>query len=222
MRYKVLVFVLLAVLLTVVFSSCVTMTPTSFYSEISEDAYTRITDQKEFDDGWWQQGEIHFHDGTIWCGEIARYNDTPLVKFRRDTIRKVFNHVQLKVYIYHMEEEDHTFVFKDVSLNPRLKNIEILEVMQHGDITLYRSWFVKSSYDPVSMMPPVYTLVSKLYIQRGEHFIPWKNFDKDVLPLIEPTVYQNYIDIWGKKAANSIKHQLNIIRDHNENKLKNS
>jgi hypothetical protein len=222
MRYKIIVYVILGVLIALVFSRCATHTPTSFYSDISESAYKKITQQKNFDDGWWQQGAIYFHDGRVWYGEICRMNEMPLIKFKRDTIKQVFSHVQLKGYVYTAEKEDHTFVFKDVNPNPNINEIEILEVLQYGDINLYRSWFVKSEGNASLTWGAEYWLISTLYLQHQDRLIPWKSFEKDVLPLIEPNVYQNYVDIWGDKSIKNINHQMNIIRDHNQNKLKKS
>jgi hypothetical protein len=220
MRYKIIVFILLTILIAALLSSCATTSPKTFYTEISKTAFYKISEQTEFDDGWWQEGEIHFNDGTIWYGEISRFNDASLIKFRRDTVRQTFSHVQLKGYVYYGEKDDHTFVF--MNTHPRYNDVKILEVLEYGDIILYRNWYVKSDGTEAIDMYNDYWLISELYIQHNGVLKPWKDFDKDVLPLIEPTVYQNYVDIWGKKNTNSIQHQINIIRDHNEKNMKKS
>ena len=223
MRYKLIVYTLLALLGWAVFSSCATTGARTFYTDIPEETYHRIADQHDsFDDGWWQQGSIYFHEDSVWYGEIARVPDIPnIIKFRRGDIRKMFNHAQLKGFVYHMEK-DYTFIFKDVDPRPMNVDVHILEVMHHGDITLYRQWNVSREFDAGSSFYSQYWLISRLYLEVDGQFIPWQSFKKDVLPLIEPDVYQNYVDIWGKKAVETITHQINLIQEHNENKLKKS
>ena len=205
-------------------SSCVSTSQVSYHAKIPKKTYNKIVDQKDFDSGWWLNGEVHFHDGTVYYGEIARVHDNPMIKFRKADFREIYTVKEITGYIYSLskdadytEDADYTFVFKDVDLRPNVQNIKILEVYEYGDIILYRDMQVHKDYAPGgNINRSTYYIIFTFYIEHDGEFKRYRDFKKDLLPLIDRSLVKDV-----SKIQSNVVAQVALVKAHNI-KLKTS
>ncbi len=210
-----LFYFVLTIIAIFFYSQCISQT---YYSEISEKQYNKISIGDYF-----YEGQIQLTDGSWHKGWISRFPDSNKLRFRTiedSTHIFLLTNKLVKSFSYNLKDSIPQFIFKEIPVTKHRSELKAIELLIKGDLDLYVYKTVKEVRYTNGLLQTKYEyqMLTSFYIEKNGELILMENFERDLSYLIKDKqeFYDHYRTTKKNRRSREFKHYINTVIKYNE------